>query len=190
MQLSGKKEVQERILMAIKTSLIVATSRDLFISPEEKEDQPSTIWTSKEDKQFFNQKSKAIGVMIMGSKTFATIGRALQGRLSVVMTRNPEKWQTEYEDENLIFTDKNPQQLLQFLEDKGFEEVAICGGRAIYNLFLELGLVDKIYLTVEPVDFGSGIKLLDNDGISNNFYLEKEIPLNEKGTLLREYSRI
>ena len=176
--------------MLIKTSLIVATSKDLFISPEKKEDQPSTVWTSREDKQFFNEKSKTIGVMIMGSKTFATIGRALSGRLSVVMTRNPEKWQAKFEDENLIFTDKSPQQLLQFLEDKGFKEVAICGGRAIYNLFLELNLVDKIYLTIEPVDFGSGIKLLNDDGILNNFYLEKELPLNDKGTLLREYSKI
>ena len=135
--------------MAIKTTLIVATSRDLFISPEEKEDQPSTVWTSKEDKQFFNEKSKEIGVMIMGSKTFATIGRALPGRLSVVMTRDPGKWMTEYKDENLLFTDKSPHQILQDLEIKGYQEVAICGGKAIYNLFLELGMVDKIYLTVE-----------------------------------------
>ena len=176
--------------MAIRTTLIVATSRDLFISPEKKEDQPSTVWTSKEDKKFFNEKSKEIGVMIMGSKTFATIGRALPGRLSVVMTRNPSKWMSEYKDENLIFTDKNPQQILHDLELEGYQEVAICGGKAIYNLFLELDLVDKIYLTIEPVTFGSGIKLLNDDGILNNFYLGKELPLNDNGTLLREYSRI
>ena len=176
--------------MTIKTSLIVATSRDLFISPEKKEDQPSTVWTSKEDKKFFNEKSKEIGVMIIGSKTFATIGRSLPGRLSLVMTRNPEKWQAKYEDENLIFTDKSPQQLLQFLENKGFKEVAICGGRAIYNLFLKLDLVDKIYLTVEAINFGNGVKLLDDERILENFKLDQEKVLNEKGTLLREYSKI
>lgn len=176
--------------MAIKTSLIVATSKDLYISPEKKEDQPSTVWTSKEDKQFFNAKSKEIGAMIMGSKTFATIGRALPGRLSVVMTRNPEKWQAEYVDENLLFTSDSPEGILQSLEEKGFEEVAICGGRAIYNLFLELGLVNRIYLTVEPVEFGAGIKLLNDDSLLNGFKLETEKELNEQGTVLREYSKI
>jgi dihydrofolate reductase len=171
----------------IETTLIVAVSKDLMIAAAGQEKAASTVWTSAEDKKFFNQKSKEVGSMIMGSKTFATIGRALPGRKSVVMTREPEKWQAQYDDENIVFTNKSAKEILADLENQGFKKVAICGGRAVYNLFLHLGLVDQIFMTIEPVEFGQGIKLLVDEKILENFDLVSEKKLNEEGTLLREY---
>ena len=37
--------------------------------------------------------------------------------------------------------------------------MAICGGSSVYGLFLKEGLVDELFLTVEPILFGSGIPL-------------------------------
>lgn len=165
--------------------LLVAMSTDGFIAPLNKEKLPSTTWTSKEDKQFFTEKSKAIGIIIMGSKTFETIGRALPGRRSIVMTSQPEKY-TKSNDPNLFFTSESPEKILSDLGKQGVGQVALCGGASIYNLFLQKGLVDKMFLTVEPHTFSEGIKLFSGE-IETKFKLLKQRKLNEEGTSLLEY---
>lgn len=165
--------------------LLVAMSTDGFIAPLDQEKLPSTTWTSPEDKQFFTEKTKAIGTLIMGSKTFETIGRALPGRRSVVMTSRPESF-SEFSDPNLFFTSKSPEEILTELSKQGVKQVALCGGASIYNLFLQKGLVDKMFITVEPQSFGEGVKLFSEE-IITRFKLLKQNKLNEKGTLLLEY---
>lgn len=100
----------------------------------------------------------------MGSKTFATIGRPLPGRLSVVYSRhqNPELIAAvqQYPDQ-IRSTDVNPKELLSQLEKEKYSEIAICGGSSIYTLFAKSGLVTKMYLTVEPVVFGKGVGLFN-----------------------------
>jgi len=166
--------------------LIAAMSTDGFIAPLDKEKLPSTTWTSKEDKDFFNQKSKEIGLMIMGSKTFETIGKALPERISIVMTSEPERYASN-NDPDLLFTDETPEEILKNLNQQEVEQVALCGGAKIYNLFLEKGLVDKMFLTVEPHIFGEGVKLF-NGKVEEKFKLLGQRKLNEAGTLLLEYS--
>jgi len=168
--------------------LIAAMSIDGFIAPLDKESLPSTVWTSKEDKDFFSQKSKEIGLMIMGSKTFETIGKTLPERVSIVMTSQPEKY-AKYKDPDLLFTDETPEEILENLAKQEVEQVALCGGSNIYSLFLEKGLVDKMFLTVEPFIFGEGVKLF-NSKIEQEFSLLKQNRLNEKGTLLLEYEAL
>lgn len=165
--------------------LIAAMSIDGFIAPFDKESLPSTAWTSKEDKDFFSQKSKEIGLIIMGSKTFETIGKALPDRVSIVMTSQPEKY-AEYKDPDLLFTNETPVEILENLAKQGIEQVALCGGSSIYSLFLEKDLVDRMLLTVEPFVFGDGVKLFHGK-IEQEFSLLKQNRLNEKGTLLLEY---
>jgi len=165
--------------------LIAAMSIDGFIAPLDKESLPSTIWTSSEDKQFFTEKSKEIGVMIMGSKTFMTIGKALSERKSIVMTSQPDRYQ-KFNDPNLLFTAASPEEILTELNQQGIKQVALCGGASIYNLFLQKGLVDKMFLTVEPYIFGEGIKLFSGK-IEKKFNLVNKRKLNEDGSLLLEY---
>ncbi len=169
-----------------KVILLVAMSADGFIAPLNQEKLPSTVWTSKEDKQFFTEKSKEIGTMIMGSKTFETIGKALPGRRSIVMTSRPENY-AKFNEPNLFFANEGPEEILATLSKQGVEQVALCGGASIYNLFLQKNLVDKMFITVEPYTFGDGVKLFDQ-GITEKFKLLKQSKLNEKGTLLLEYS--
>ncbi|MEK7152944.1 MAG: dihydrofolate reductase, partial [Patescibacteria group bacterium] len=52
-------------------------------------------WTSPEDKKLFIRLTKEAGVMVMGSRTFATIGRALPGRKTIVYTSKPEDFVME-----------------------------------------------------------------------------------------------
>lgn len=171
-----------------KVILIAAMSIDGFIAPADKEALPSTTWTSKEDWQFFTRQSKAIGTMILGSKTFETIKRALPERQMIVMTSHQEKY-LEFQEPNLIFTGESPEEILSKLAEQGVKEVALCGGSQIYTLFMQQNLVDELVLTVEPYVFGHGIKLF-SASLEQKFSLTKQEKLNEAGTTVSFYQRV
>ena len=100
-------------------------------------------WGAKADKQWFSKVTREMGVVVMGRKTAELIGRPLPGRLNIVMSRQDGK---------------SPKQILQELEPKGFSQVAICGGASIYKLFAQEKLLDEIWISVQPLVFGGGIR--------------------------------
>lgn len=113
-------------------------------------------WTGKEDKKIFAELSRKAGVVIMGSKTYDTIGFPLVNRKNVVITRDKTRvsqW------ENLIFTDESPQTILNELEKQGYSEVILAGGALVNSLFAEAGLIDEIIVTISPKIFGHGLSL-------------------------------
>lgn len=142
---------KDSIIHSMKIFIISAISADGFIAKDPI--APSTSWTSAEDKKHFSEITKRAGVIVMGAKTFATIGRALPGRKTIVYSNTPINV-TGIETTSLA-----PAELIKQLEQEGFKEVAICGGTTIYTMFMKAGVVDSLYLTIEPVIFGSGIPL-------------------------------
>lgn len=161
----------------ISAFIIAAQSLDGFIGPLEHTN--SMEWTSGADKAFFKERTKKAGVVIMGRTTFETIGKALPGRKTIVYSKKP------VEVEGVETTELMPHELLQQLENEGYEEVAICGGSSIYSLFLRARCVSKIYITLEPIIFGEGIPLF-NKISQTELELISSTPLN-KNTLLLEY---
>lgn len=119
--------------------------------------QVSTDWTSEADYKWFVEQTKACGIMVMGRKTFATINRSLKERLLYVMTRSPETCEPVHE--TVIFTSMTPAEIVADAKARGYETLALAGGSEIHTLFFEAGLVDEVYLTVEPVLFGHGVPL-------------------------------
>ena len=180
--------MSERTVNKPEVILIAAMSIDGFIAPADKEILPSTTWTSKEDWKFFTKKSKEIGTMILGSKTFETINKALPERKMIVMTSEPERY-AAYKDENLSFTKATAEEILADLSKQGCEQVALCGGSHIYSLFMQKNLIDRMFLTVEPFVFGEGIKLF-NGKKEQKFELVSQEKLNESGTLVLEYVKV
>lgn len=182
----------------MKVTLIVATSSDGFISPAESVKLPSTTWTSEEDKAFFSQKTKEIGMMIMGRATYETIGQPLPGRITVVMTRDSErqadvarhKLKMDWLPNNLRFTSKSPPEVLRALATEGYEQVALCGGASVYQLFMEEGLVDELLITVEPITFGAGIKLFKDESVLAQFKLIDKQKLNQEGTMVEKWEKL
>ncbi|MEO5627590.1 MAG: dihydrofolate reductase family protein [Candidatus Saccharimonadales bacterium] len=140
-------------------------------------------WTSKEDKQLFRSMTKASGVMVMGSNQYGTINKALPDRKTIVYSHHPTP---EMKIDNVEVTQEPPKELIKRLEKTGIKELAICGGAQIYDLFLRSGAVTDIYLTVEPIMFGSGIGLLANP-IELNLKLEDLRKINEN-TFLVHYT--
>lgn len=161
----------------ISAFIIAAQSLDGFISPLEHTNSMS--WTSGADKDFFKKRTKEAGVIVMGRTTFETIGKALPERKMIVYTSKP------LEIEGVETTQLAPKELLYKLEKEGYTEVAICGGSSIYSLFLESGLVSKLYITLEPVLFGNGIPLFTSV-YQTRLELLSTTPLSQN-TLLLEY---
>ena len=116
-------------------------------------------WTEKEDKAIFAKVSKRAGVVIMGSRTFDTLGKPLPGRKNIIITRQRARkswW------DNLVFTDKPAKEILSDLEREGFSEVVLAGGTIINTLFAEARLIDEVIVTVSPLVFGKGLSLFEN----------------------------
>ena len=136
----------------MKVFIIAALTVDGFIG---RDSGHSADWTGGEDKKVFVRLTKEAGTMVMGSRTFATIGRALPGRRNIVYTTRPETITAE----GVETTSEAPKDLIARLQKEGAKAVAICGGATIYDLFMRENLVDELYLTYVPIVFGHGVSL-------------------------------
>lgn len=179
--------------------LIAAVSIDGYIA--QVTDQVSTAWTSKEDHKFFVQRTKQAGAMVFGSKTFQTFNRLLPGRANIVYTRDPQQFMqsvtlptvevtietSTFEQTDVLYVTKlPPKELVTVLEKVQITELAICGGSSIYSQFMKNGLVQTVYLTVEPVIFGKGVPLF-GEPLDAKLVLKKVVNLSDQ-TLLLEYA--
>lgn len=139
----------------MKVSIIAALTADGFIG---RDSGHTADWTPKEDKKKFIELTKTAGIMVMGSRTFDTIGRPLPGRKTILYTSSPEK----YAAHGVVTTQAPPNELIAQLETEGYAEVAICGGAQVYDMFLRSGVVTDLYLTIVPILFGTGVTLLQS----------------------------
>ncbi len=172
-------------------SLLAAISIDGFIAPADAENQRSFNWTSQADKAFYVSHIKSADVIVMGAKTFMTFSRYPKHSRWMIYTSRPTEFINPKPDViRAEGTGKDPQELLAQLQQQGVEKVAICGGASVYQQFIESNLVDTLYITVEPIVFGSGVKLFgDRTSIQSKWSLVKVEKLGEEGTVLLEYSR-
>ncbi|RJQ75033.1 MAG: dihydrofolate reductase [Desulfobacteraceae bacterium] len=113
-------------------------------------------WTGKADKRMFKKITTEAGVVIMGARTFDTIGKPLPGRLNVVITRSPERYPPY---DNLVCTSDPPETILAKLSDQGYQTAILSGGAMINSLFLRARLIDEMMVTVIPIMFGQGLSM-------------------------------
>ncbi len=119
-------------------SLIVAHDPDRVIGYKNK-----LPWHIPGDLAYFKEKTMG-KAMIMGRNTFESIGRALPGRKSIVVTRNPD-----YQAEGAIVTTS----LLEAVEiaKEHHEEVMVIGGEQIFRTILPNA--DRLYITFIQQNF-------------------------------------
>jgi len=161
----------------MKCFISAALTADGYIGRNAKH---AAMWTGKEDKKRFIEITKRAGVVIIGQNTWFTLGKPLKDRLNIVYSPTPLEPVAGME-----VTMKSPADLLAELESRGFKEVAICGGSMIYTMFMKSGLVDTLYLTIEPLLFGDGIKLFKEE-LDFKLSLVSSVQ-TESGALLLEY---
>ncbi len=92
--------------------------------------------------------------LVMGRKTFESLGRLLPNRSHIVVTRDPKSLNhLSYKPHDAVASVADG--IYEAQEEPGFEEVFIFGGGQIYKEALEQGLVDKMYLTIVEGDYGA-----------------------------------
>ncbi len=102
------------------------------------------LWHIPEDLKRFKQITSG-HVVVMGQKTFESIGKTLPDRTSIVVSNNPN-----FNPENVIIA-RSIEESLEKAREIEKEEIFICGGGSIYRQFMPLA--DKLYLTIVEGNF-------------------------------------
>jgi dihydrofolate reductase len=157
--------------------LIAAMTADGLIG---RDSQHLADWSSREDKKVFVRLTKEAGTLVFGSKTYETIGHGLPGRRMIVMTSDPSRYEPS---EGVEFVSESPEQLVKRLANDGVTSLAIGGGARTYQEFMDAGLIDELYLTLEPVLFGQGVSLFSSQ-LNTQLKLIETTPLNDDVILL------
>ena len=121
----------------IRFSIIAATGRNLAIGF-----QNQLLWNISEDLRRFKEITMG-NPIVMGRKTFDSIGRPLPGRANIILTRDSEFFQKNVSVAHSI--EESYDKALSLCSRDACKEAFIIGGEQIYKLWLPF--VSRLYLT-------------------------------------------
>ncbi len=151
----NKKKV---LRFSVKISMIAAMANNRVIGQDNQ-----MPWHLPADLQHFKKVTMAKPV-IMGRKTFESIGRPLPGRQNIIITRN-----ADYTAEGIEVV-TSPEAALALVAD--VEEVMIIGGGNIYEQFLSQA--DRLYLTFIDLEVSGDTQFPDYECVANWTVVEQE----------------
>lgn len=99
------------------------------------------LWHLPDDFKFF-KKTTTGHHMIMGRKTYESMGKPLPNRTSIVVTRNKN-----YQVPEGHYVVNSFEEGVAIADQKGVDELMVIGGAQIYNQSLEKDLVDYMIIT-------------------------------------------
>lgn len=120
-------------------SIIVAKAKNNIIGKENK-----LVWNLPADLKHFKDLTTG-HTIIMGRKTFESLGRVLPNRKHIVFSQNPD---FKIKDENVQIV-HSMLEIQEYIEDKN--ENFVIGGAMIYNLLMPY--VTKMYVTEIEEEF-------------------------------------
>lgn len=154
----------------MKVTLYMAITANGMIAKK----NDDTPWSDAEFESYLSTVKK-FGNVIVGNRTHPLYEEsdfpAMGNPLMVVLTRN----ENLKEDGRVKYVN-SPNKALEIVEAAGFKEALVTGGGFVNTAFIEKGLVDEIYLDIEPLVFGEGIPLFQ----PGDFECELELLETEK----------
>jgi dihydrofolate reductase len=159
-------------------SIIVAATQNLVIGHDNK-----LIWSLPLDMKHFKNTTMGHHI-IMGRKTYESMGRPLPGRTNVIITHNKD-----YKAEGCVVV-YSIEEAISFAQKNGETEACIIGGAEIFNKTVKL--VDKIYYTEVKTDLEGNIKLKPIDFTGYELIKEELFPNDDKHLypfVIKEYVR-
>jgi dihydrofolate reductase len=154
----------------MKVSIIVATSLNQAIGKNNQ-----LLWHLPADLKFFKTTTMGCPV-VMGRKTFQSIGRTLPGRQNIVITRDQNFNADKQFD--LIVVGSLDEALVKLHAEK---EVFIIGGGEIYKQSMDT--VDTIYLTLVNVTIDADVYFPEIDLSKFDLLWEEAHKADEKNSL-------
>lgn len=120
-------------------SIIVAKAKNNIIGKDN-----GMLWKIPDDLKRFKEKTMG-HTMIMGRKTFESLGGILPERMHIILSRNPDF----NIDSDSVKVVHSLLELQPYMEDK--EEHFVIGGAIVYNLLMPYA--NKMYVTQIDKDF-------------------------------------
>ncbi len=156
----------------ISISIIVAHASNHVIGKDGK-----LPWHIPADLKYFKELTYG-NPIIMGRKTFESIGRPLPGRHNIIITRNSEY----YMDDCAVVCDFQAalKEAGDFAEQNGKSDIFIIGGAEVYRQAIDFA--DKAYITEVHADF-DGDAVFDMLDLSNWKEISRDYHSNETSDL-------
>lgn len=153
----------------------------------DKADADAHSWASAADWKHFSELAARYPVFVMDDTTYEAIQPTPEkSHRRIIVTENPAEYAKRHVSGQLEFTDEQPAALAKRLEAEGYDRMLLVG-KHINAEFLAVGLVNEMFITIEPVLFGGGTNLLDRPGLEANLHLVSIKKLNQRGTVLLHY---
>lgn len=135
----------------MKISLIAAISKNKVIGRDNK-----IPWHISADFKRFKEITMGHPI-IMGRKTFESIGKPLSGRTNIVITRDEN-----YSSEGITVTHSIEDAIELAKQKEGNDEIFILGGGQIFDQ--SMSLADKLYLTIVDQEVEGDVYFPDYSG--------------------------
>lgn len=119
-------------------------------------------WPTEADGNLFDDQVRECGAVIVGRNTFEQYkGEVfpINGATTYVWTHSPEIGE-KYE--GVEYISGSPAEVVAKLEEKGFSSCVLAGGSITNDAFVAAGLVDEVIVTIYPLMFGAGMRLLSS----------------------------
>ncbi|MBI5135429.1 dihydrofolate reductase family protein [Candidatus Uhrbacteria bacterium] len=147
------------------------------------------VWASAEDQKFFRTMLARADAVVVGRNTYAASKGLLRGKSVYLFSRrgrSPSRHSglTRMTEPIVI----NPKQANLRAMLKKHRQVCILGGAMVYQTMLDAGLIDDLYVTIEPLIFGHGKPMFDGGKQTKQFRLLSARRLNKDGALLLRYA--
>ena len=120
--------------------------------------------------------------VIVGRNTYESAASRLRKRTTFVLSRRPR---TLVRRGTVTFVNPKTVDVGKLLGQ--YKRVAVLGGGAVYRFMLERGLLDEIFVTIEPLIFGRGKEMFIGGTKTTHVRLLSMKRLNLTGTLLLHY---
>lgn len=160
----------------MKISVFIATSKDGFIATKDGDISFLEKLTIKGDGGY-GQYYSSVDALIYGSKSYDKVKSfnlpewPYKDKMSYVLTSAPERYQTQ---EDVEFTSKPIKELVKAIKDK-YNHIWVMGGANVINQFIELDLIDELYISEASVNLNDGIKLFEDPSVLDKYTKQEEI---------------
>ena len=149
----------------MKITLYMAMALNGYIAKED----DKTPWSKPIWKSYYKI-AKSFKAIILGRRTYQIMKDAgefnkIGNPFTVVITNA-----AEIDDEKFAFV-KTHKDSIKLLKNKGFKKALLGGGGKLNSYFIKEKLIDEIYLDIEPILFGKGIKLFAEEDFETKLKL-------------------
>lgn len=143
-------------------------------------------WGSEEDHAFFQRLIPQYDAIVVGRVTYEHLSkRAGFPRPMFVITKDRDLIKRGSDVQGI---DVATADIAHVLQQQAYKNILVIGGTKTYSYFLERGLLDEVFVTIEPLTFGQGQSAFSHAHFHpSRFSLIACKPLNSHGTILLHY---